>query len=200
MDSNKTIETFNKFAEQYADFTFSNLLQYELNRFIALVPKDAEILDVGCGSGRDVHYFSDYGLKAIGIDASEELIKQAKKRVPECTFKKMDMLELDFEPFTFDGIWSLDSVSYIKKELISKVLKNFNKILKKNGILFISVRQGKGEKIIKYEKLGKEEISISFFTQSEIEELLKQANFEILNSYTEEGEHFTWINIFAKKK
>ncbi len=112
----------------------------------------------------------------------------------------MDMLNLDFEPFLFDGIWALDSVSYIKKDLILKVLKSFNKILKQNGILFISVRKGKGEKIIKYEKVGKEEIFICFYEQIEVEELLKQANFEILNSYTEEGEHFTWINIFAKKK
>ncbi len=85
-DYKKTIEAFNKFAEQYADFTFSNLLQYELNRFIALIPKNAKILDVGCGSGRDVHYFLEYFLKPIGLDASEDLINEAKKRVPEGSF------------------------------------------------------------------------------------------------------------------
>ena len=202
MDSsyNNTIESFNKFAEQYADFTFLNLLQYELNRFIALIPKNAKILDVGCGSGRDVHYFIDYKLTPIGIDASEELIKEAKKRVPEGNFLKMDMLNLSFEPFKFDGIWALDYISYIKKDSIPEILNNFNKILKQEGILFISVRQGEGEKLISHEKLNKEEILIHFYSQLEIEDLIKQANFEILNSYLEEGEHFTWINIFSKKK
>lgn len=197
---NKTIETFNKFAEQYADFSFLNLLQYELNRFIALMPKNGKILDVGCGSGRDVQYFLDYDLQPIGIDASQELIKEAKKRVPDGIFEKMDMLDLKFEKLNFDGIWALDSISYLEKKLIPKLLKEFNKILKPNGILFISVRQGEGEKLISHEKLGKEEILISFYSQLEIEDLLKQADFEILNSYIEDGEHFTWLNIFAKKK
>jgi len=202
MDSayNNTIKTFNKFAEQYSNFTFLNLLQYELNRFIALLPQEAKILDVGCGSGRDVHYFLDYKLNPIGIDASPELIKECKKRVPEGNFLQMDMLNLTFQPFFFDGIWALDAISYINKNSISEILKNFNKILKQGGILYISVRQGSGEKIIKHEKLNKEEILINFYSQPEIEDLLKQANFEILNSYLEEGEHFIWINIFAKKK
>ena len=70
-----TIEAFNNFAEQYADFTFSSILQYELNRFIAFLPKDAKILDLACGSGRDVQYFLDYNYEVIGIDASENMIK-----------------------------------------------------------------------------------------------------------------------------
>ena len=202
MDSayNNTIETFNKFAEQYSNFTFLNLLQYELNRFIALVPKNAKILDVGCGSGRDVHYFLDYKLQPIGIDASLELIKECKKRVPLGNFLQMNMLNLNFQPFEFDGLWALDAISYINKNSIPLILQNFNKILKQKGILYISVRQGEGEKLIAHEKLNKKEILIDFYSQLEIEDLIKQANFEILNSYLEEGEHFTWINIFAKKK
>ena len=132
---NGTIEAFNKFAEQYADFTFDNLLQYELNRFIALVPKNDKILDIGCGSGRDVHYFLDYKLQPIGIDASQEIIKEAKKRVPEGNFVHMDMLNLKFTPFEFDGIWALDSISYLKKDLIPEILLNLNKILKQEFII-----------------------------------------------------------------
>lgn len=197
---NKTIEAFNKFAEQYSDFSFLNLLQYELNRFIALMPQNGKILDVGCGSGRDVQYFLDYNLEPIGVDASEKLIQEAQKRVPDGSFEKMDMLDLKFEQRTFDGVWALDSISYIEKKIIPKLLKEFNKVLKPNGILFVSVRLGEGEKLISHEKVGKEEIFICFYNQQEIEELVKEADFEILNSYTEEGEHFTWINIFARKK
>lgn len=201
MDQNqKTIETFNKFAEQYADFTFANLLQYELNRFIALLPKNTSILDVGCGSGRDVQYFLDEGFNPIGIDASEKLIEECKKRVKQGSFKVMNMLSLDFEKESFDAIWALDAIPYLEKKQVLQALKQFSKVLKKSGIIFISVRKGEGEKLFRHEKLGKEEILISFFSQIEIEELLKEAGFEILNSYTEEGEHFNWINIFAKRK
>ena len=200
MDSNiKVIEAFNQFAEKYADSTFSNLLQYELNRFIALLPKNGSLLDVGCGSGRDVHYFLDENLKVVGVDASEKLIMEAKKKVESGDFRVMNMLDLSFDE-GFDGVWALDVVSYLSKDKILDVLKQFSKVLKESGILFISVRKGEGEKLVRHEKLGKEEVLISFFGQNELEGLLKKSGFEILNSNVEEGEHFTWINMFAKKK
>lgn len=196
----ETIKSFDNFAEQYADFTFSNILQYELNRFISLIPKKAEILDLACGSGRDVQYFLDYGLQPIGIDASENMINEAKKRVPNGDFKIMYIESLNFKDQSFDGIWALDALSYAEKKDMQKILESINNILKKEGIIFVSVRHGEGEQIIEYEKLGKSQIKVSFFEQHELENLFKMAGFEILNSFTQDGEDFSWINIYAKKK
>ncbi len=59
------------------------------------------LLDVGCGTG----YFSDLaykqGIDVTGIDASEEFIKQAKKRNTEIKFSSGEMEELPFEDSTF---------------------------------------------------------------------------------------------------
>tara|TARA_Y100000034_G_scaffold72387_1_gene87279 strand:+ start:27 stop:626 length:600 start_codon:yes stop_codon:yes gene_type:complete len=194
------IEAFNKFAEQYADFTFTNILQYELNRFISLIPKKAKILDLACGSGRDVHYFLDYGYEPIGIDASENMIKEAKSRVPKGKFKLMHLESLDFPKESFDAVWALDAFSYVKKTDIPQILTTLNKTLKHEAIVFISVRQGEDEKEIEYEKLGKNKIKVSFFTSKELEKLLIKAGFTISNSFTQQGEDFTWVNIYAKKK
>jgi len=193
------IASFNRFAEQYADISFNNLLQYELNRFISLLPKNARVLDAGCGSGRDVQYFLDEGLNAVGIDASEKLIESAKKRVENGKFKIMDISNMEFEEGEFDGIWALDSISYLDENEISAALEEIGRVIKNNGILFVSVREGKGKIFFRHEKLGKEEIPILCFNQNELEDCCREAGFEILNSYVEEGEHFKWINIFAKK-
>lgn len=198
--NNETIAAFNKFAEQYSDFAFQNILQYELNRFISLIPKKAKVLDLACGPGRDVQYFMDEGFEVIGIDASENIIKEAKKNVPEGNFKVMRMESLEFPKDNFDAVWALDAISYIERNELKKLLATLNKILKQEGIIFISAREGEGEKIIEYEKLGKSQIKINFFRQQELEKLLTENSFEILNSYTQEGEDFTWINIYAKKK
>ncbi|MBU2639865.1 MAG: class I SAM-dependent methyltransferase, partial [Nanoarchaeota archaeon] len=186
--------------EQYADFTFSNnLLQYELNRFISLMPKNGKILDLGCGSGRDVQYFIDYSLDAMGIDASEKLIEEGKRRVPTGKFEVMDITKLNFEDGIFDGVWAQDSISYVSKDELGGVLKKVNSILKSNGMFFVSVRKGSGEKTVKHEKVGEEEIFTTFFTKEELEEYLKKNGFEIMNSYIQEGEDYKWVNIFAKK-
>lgn len=39
-------------------------------------PKQAKILDVGCGMGREAFALSDIGFSVVGIDISEEVIKQ----------------------------------------------------------------------------------------------------------------------------
>ena len=195
-----TIEAFNKFAEQYADFTFTNILQYELNRFISLIPKKARIIDLACGSGRDTQYFMDFGYDIIGIDASKKMIEEAKKRVPKGSFKLMYLESLKFPKDSFDAAWALDAISYIKKDECPKFFKTLNKILKKDAIIFLSVRQGEREKEIEYEKIGKQKILVSFFKVNEVENLFLENGFIIMNSFIQEGEDFTWINIYAKKK
>ena len=196
----QTLALFDKFAEQYADLTFQNILQYELNNFISLLPKNARILDVGCGSGKDVQYFIDYGFQAVGIDASENMIKEAKKKVADGDFKIMNLFSLDFPKESFDAAWVLDTVSFIDKADMPKFLSSIYDVLKSNAVIFISARQGVGETEIEYEKLGNSKINIAFFYQEEMEELLGKNGFEILNLFTQDGEEFTWINVYARKK
>ncbi|MAG52465.1 MAG: hypothetical protein CMH62_00710 [Nanoarchaeota archaeon] len=193
------VDAFNRFAEQYADFTFNNILQYELNRFISLIPANGAVLDLGCGSGRDVQYFLDYKLNPLGIDASENLIIEARKRVEKGKFEVMDVNNLTLGDGSFDGVWAQDIVSYVPKDGILSIFKKLFNILRKDGMLFVSVRQGKDEVLIAHEKLGKKEILVAFFEKKELELLLKKSGFEISNSYTQDGEDFKWINVFAKK-
>src|SRR3989344_1301002 len=195
----QTLALFDKFAEQYADLTFQNILQYELNNFISLLPKNARILDVGCCSGKDVQNFIDYGFQAVGIDASENMIKEAKKKVADGDFKIMNLLSLDFPKESFDAAWVLDTVSFIDKVDMPKFLSSLYDVLKNSAVIFISARQGVGETEIEYEKLGNSKINIAFFYQEEMEELLGKNGFEILNLFTQDGEEFTWINVYARK-
>ena len=203
----KTIETYNKFAKIYADKHHEKLLQFQLNKFVSFLP-GKKVLDIGCGSGRDVSYFLEEGLDALGIDISDGLFAEAKKRVPKGSFKKMDMLNLDFSNDSFDGLWVLDSWVHLPKKEAAKVLLNFAKILKKDGVLYIAVKEGEGETFIenqgsfKGEEYKNNPRFFAFYKQVELEELLKSVGFkvlEVINDETDsEGRH--WIEIFAKKE
>jgi len=193
-----TIETFNKIAPQYVELTFDKISQFELNEFISMVPKEAKVLDVGCGSGRDLHYLMDYKFDVVGIDLSEGIINEAKKRVPKGNFQIMDMRGMEFEDNTFDGIWCCVTLCNIKREDLQRTLKEFKRILKPRGVLYISVKEGEGERVINDEKYNNLPLHFTFYQKDEIENALKKENFNIIKNYASEGEDANWMNIFTK--
>lgn len=60
---------------QGGDVSFPDVLDL----FLTYVPKGSSILDMGCGAGRDMDYFSKKGYQATSIDISDKIIKHAKK-------------------------------------------------------------------------------------------------------------------------
>jgi SAM-dependent methyltransferase len=110
-------------------------------RFLKYIKnKDAYILDLGCGPGRDLLFFKKKGYRVLGIDNSEKLIEFAKK------YSKADALVMDFREmdFTeeFDAIWASASLLHLKKHKITSVLKSCCKALKKDGIMYASFKYG----------------------------------------------------------
>jgi predicted TPR repeat methyltransferase len=80
-------ELFNHYAHTY-DEHMEKVLQYQtpqqmrelLTPFQPLLPKNPNILDLGCGTGLIAHYFQDMRAQFIGVDLSKEMLTQAKKR------------------------------------------------------------------------------------------------------------------------
>jgi len=66
--------------------------------------KGAKILDIGCGTGKYTHLLTQQGMKAVGIDLSERAIELAQKRFPDSTFQVGDVMELSYEPGSWDAI------------------------------------------------------------------------------------------------
>lgn len=193
------IPLYDKYARVYAENTNLKLLQFQLNKFISMLKKKAKILDVGCGCGRDAEYFKSEGFSVIGIDLSEGMLNEAKNKVKDAELIKMDMRKLDFKKNTFNGIWCVASLLEIQKNEVVQVLKEFNKVLKKEGILFISTKEGEGEQSSRKEIYGNEPKFYSFYKQTELEDLLKDNGFEIIHSIVSETDGIKWVEIFAKK-
>ena len=142
-----TRKMYNRTAFEYAETHFdSTVLKKQYYTFMTLC-KGKLILDVGCGPGRDVKYLMMNGYQVIGIDYSDGMLKEAKRRVPKGDFRKMDMRNLKFEKNTFDGIWACGSVIHIPKSEVKKVLIGFNRVLKPNGILYMCLKKGEGEEL-----------------------------------------------------
>ncbi len=202
----KTIAVYDAIADDYASKLDDYAPRPERNTFISLLPKSASILDAGCGPGRDSEYFFQHGLKVVGVDLSKKLLEIAKKRIPQVEFLKQDLRKLKFPPSSFDGIWACASLLHLRREEILAVLRSFNNFLKENGVLFILVKEGRGEADVA-EKLSSNTVRhFTYFTIDELKKMEENAGFIIEDIYPWNEEirrhgrrDLVWISSFARK-
>lgn len=172
-------------------------------KFVQMLPKKPKIIDIGCGPGRDAKIFTDMGAEVVGVDFSSKMIELAKHNAPEASFHVMDIESLAFPSETFDGAWANCSLLHIPKVQIPAVLGNIHSILKPQGILFLSLKQGNDESFEPDERYEGIEKFWSLFQADELKEMLNQVGFTIieLGIYTKDDQYHTHeqIKLFARK-
>jgi len=200
----KNIQAYDTIVEEFYKNT-KDIEQVEIEirkEFLSYIKKGDKILDLGCGPGRDAKAFTDLGYKVIGVDLSEKCINKAKTIAPEAEFKVMDFLNLDFEKESFDAVWFSAGLLCVEKRFALNILNEINKILIENGILFISVKEGKGEGF-QLDKRYNVEKYYAYYTEEEVRRLLIDADFEIIKVYLpnlKSSYHkHQWIGVLCRK-
>jgi trans-aconitate methyltransferase len=96
-----------------------------------LNPRPSErILDLGCGTGHLTSKIAEAGATVVGVDRSEEMIRQAREAYPSLLFKVMDARELDLDG-TFDAVFSNATLHWIKEP--ERVINGIGKLLRPGG-------------------------------------------------------------------
>ncbi len=198
-----TIESYDKTVNEYIANVDNLHPAKEAAKFLSFLGRKASILDIGCGPGRDAKIFAGKGYNVVGIDLSKGMIAAAKNRVKNARFKVMDVTNLEFKGDSFDGAWANAILMHLPKKNIGMALKEIHRIIKKNGIFYLSVKEGSGEALLPDDRYGWVKKFWSFFTKNEIENAVKNAGFILEESYVE-GKQRTyathpWISVFAKK-
>jgi len=100
-----------------------------------------KILDFGCGNGRFYFLIQDKNISYYGVDISEKLLFLAKENVKNGQFFLISKeLDLPFSNNFFDIIVCLATFHHIPSfTLRMKLLKEFYRVLKPNGLLILSV-------------------------------------------------------------
>lgn len=87
-----------------------------LDRFIALLPAGAPVLDIGCGAGQPISaYLLAQGLHLTGVDSAPAMIARASACFPASTFHVADMRTLALGR-TFAGVLAWDSFFHLSHE------------------------------------------------------------------------------------
>lgn len=161
-------------AESYAEATRS-LLMDSLELFTKRLRRGARIIDLGCGSGRDLLSFSRLGFSAAGIDLSYRLAKSAAaySKTPVVVG---DMRSLPFPAESFDGAWASASLLHLRREDIQEALNDIQRVLQPGGYLFTSVKCGVGQGL---DTKGR---WFSYFEPHEWMAQLSQAGLQVIES------------------
>lgn len=102
------------------------------------------ILDVGCGTGRDIAWLEAQGVTVTGIDLSAGMLAYARQHVAG-GLAQMNMQQLAFQTGQFDGVWCCASLLHLPKQAAPEALREMRRVLKTNCRLALSVQAGTGE-------------------------------------------------------
>jgi ubiquinone/menaquinone biosynthesis C-methylase UbiE len=185
----------------------------DMNRLVKLFreKKIKKILDLGCGTGRHVIFFLKNGFKLYGLDAAPKGLEIAKMWLEEENQYAELLLyrieeKLPFEDDFFDAIISIQVIHHNYVDKIIMTIKEIERILRKEGIIFITFptlnlfKHKDNWDLVQVEpgtfipqKGQEKDLPHHFFKKSEIYKLFK--NFKILEMYIDKTNHRAILGI-----
>ena len=103
-----------------------------------------DILDLGCGPGRDLQYFNSMGHAVIGLDGSEALVSLARLN-SGCEVLQQNFLAMNLPECRFDGVFANASLFHVPSQELPRILLEVSTTLKSRGVLFCSNPRGNNE-------------------------------------------------------
>ena len=179
-------QAYNVWAENYD--TVENKtrdLEAKALRESVLSAKSLDILEIGCGTGKNTEYLLTKAKKLVGADFSAEMLAQAKEKIKaeNVEFRQFDLREdWNFNENQFDFITCSLALEHI--ENIDFVFQQVSKVLRENGLFYIGelhpFKQYQGSKARFETGSGVFELECFVHHISEFFEVAVKNNFQIV--------------------
>src|SRR5262245_44968425 len=176
---------FNKLADIY-QVKFMDVSPYAhlLDGFIDALPKtDSAILEIACGPGNITKYLlaKNGRLKILGIDLAPRMIELARENCPQATFEVRDCRTISELSDVYNGIVCAFCTPYLSKEEVILLIKDAAKLLKEEGILYLSTIEGVYENSGFRKSSTGDEVYQYFYSYADMQVVFDQSNLMILS-------------------
>lgn len=162
-----------------------------LQQLLESVGELGRILDVGCGTGREMAWFESHGFEVCGIDSSIGMLTYARGRV-KGDLLAMTMTAMALRTASFDRVWCCASLLHLPKSAADRAISEIHRVLRAQGMLVLVVQEGTGE--------GWEECYVSNapryfarYTESELARLVARAGFDVKEMAPMSGSDRNWL-------
>ncbi|WP_227716981.1 class I SAM-dependent DNA methyltransferase [Methanobacterium paludis] len=181
-------DLYRKFAGYY-DKIYENVDYVKEAEFIKWAVKThkqnegRKLLDVACGTGTHASVLIE-DFQVIGVDISEDMMKIARKKVPNAQFIHGDMKKLDLRE-KFDVVICMFSAIHYNTSYneLETTLKNFYNQLNDGGVVIFDFGLNQNnwiEGLVSVDTVVEEDLKIARICQSNREGFVFNANFVFL--------------------
>ena len=141
-----TIAAYDQMADEYWAETQNRDLQSDYDLFLRHLKGSGpfELLDLGCGPGRDLRYFASLGHRVMGVDGSARFVAMARA-YSGCVVLRQNFLRLRLPTERFDGVFASASLFHIPPADLHKVLASMRAALTPEGVLLTLNPRGRDE-------------------------------------------------------
>lgn len=142
----RTLAHYNQRAQSFWEGTRDHDVSQNIAALLQAIeaPPPFDILDFGCGPGRDLIAFAALGHRATGLDGSAELAALARAN-SGCPVLEQNFLALNLPADAFDGVFANASMFHVPTRELPRVLKELHAALKPGGVFFCSNPRGDGQ-------------------------------------------------------
>lgn len=180
-------------AQSFIDSTLDLDMGELYKKFEAHLSPGASILDLGCGPGRDLKYFSAT-YKGSGLEPCHKLYEHAKNYTQCQVFETTIQ---DFKPTEkYDGIWACASLLHVPTSELPSVFLKLESMLNDNGVIYVSFKLGnfEGDRNGRY---------FSDLTEDSLTSLLTSTQLKITESWITSDirpgrESEKWLNVIIQ--
>ena len=139
--------------EQRAQAFWEGTRDHDVSQNIAALlqyiegPPPFDLLDFGCGPGRDLKTFTQLGHRATGVEGAAQFAAMARA-YSGCEVLQQNFLQLSLPDGRFDGVFANAVLFHVPSQELPRVLLELRATLKPGGVLFSSnprADEGKGQ-------------------------------------------------------
>ena len=144
-----------------------------LSNFVAVLPEAGHVLDVGCGSGRDMVWLCGQGFRVEGFERSPELA--AVSRIASgCKVTEGDFETFDFSRFSVHGLLMSGALVHLPRDRFPDVLASVSRAIRPAGSAYLSLKAGDGELTDPHGRF------FTLWSKAEVEAVFRKLGFRVM--------------------
>lgn len=183
------IKWYESTAEKYDSWDDKENYSEEMETIEKLldIKKDEKLLDVATGTGNYLIMAAKKGAICYGIDITPKIIKVAQEKVKKLGIQNVrqikigDAQNLDYEDNFFDWVLCIGMLEYYSLEVAEKILREFKRVLKKDGKLLVDFPDFRNPKAYEFKRKSESvNTDVFIYKTNIVEQMIKVVGFDII--------------------